>query len=372
MTTRRRAFLAAAALAAFALAELASGQGGGQPDTAFYRDRKKDGQVATARGDLKESAAGIQVVVNGKVTLTLSPADVMRVEYSKLTGVSDNDRLRLANLEGKDVRTAKDAVATRSAYTDLIKSAGADPKTRKFLDFREAIWAARTADMSLKPEEFAAEAKPAIDKLVNFSRGNPKTWEAWPTGTTAARLQAETDKPNDAASTLSHLAKTPDLPAELRYEAQLAELDVMFRANRLAAESIAGELAADKGFPASGPAREKLAIYQAILKAPAPKEGSKPAEVRAAEEVIAKSADPSVKAVGHNVLGEYYLANNRPREAMWEYLWVATVHNQDKEEVVKAIRRLIEVGPKAGQPDVADKFRERLPAAKAALYTRES
>jgi hypothetical protein len=370
MTTRRVRLAVLFGLAALAVPEFATGQGGGAIDTVYFRDRKKDYQVTTARGEVKESAAGVQVVSGGKVTHTLSPADVVRVEYGKLAGMSDTARLQAVGFEGKEVRDVKDAVAARNFYTDALKAAGADAKSRKFLEFREAIWAARVADAKAGAD-FEAEAKGAIDKLGTVARAYPKSWEVWPAARAAARLQAETGKPNDAATTLAALGKNPDLPADLRYEARLAELEVLLRSNRLAADSLAAELAKDKSFPATGPLRELLTVYQALLKAPPPKGGTKPAEVKAVEDVIAKATDPGVRAAAHNALGEFYLAHNRPRDAMWEFLWVDTVYNQDKEEVVKAVLRLIEVCPKAGQPDVAEKYKERLPQKKAALYTRD-
>jgi len=367
MTIRRRVRLAALfGLAALALPEFAAGQAGGPPDTVYYRDRKKDNQVVTVRGEAKESAKGVEVVVNGKVAVTVSPADMVRVDYGRLPGLADQDRLGAMTLENRDARDAKDLAAARSTYGDLLKAAGgADPKTRKFLEFREAVWAARAADAKTGTD-FRAEAKGAIDKLTAFVRAYPKSWEVWPAATTAARLQDETDKPNDAAATWAGLARNQDLPAELRYQARLGELETLLRSNRLNAQSVADELAKDRNFPASGSLREKLTVFQAVLKAPPPKEGAKVPEVKAVEDVIAKTTDPGVRAAAHNALGEYYLANNHPREAMWEFLWVETVYNQDRDEVVKAVERLAKVFEQLGDKDRAEQYREKLPRVKSA------
>ena len=54
MTSRRVRLAALFGLAALALSEFAAGQPGGPPDTVYYRDRKKDGAVSAARGELKE------------------------------------------------------------------------------------------------------------------------------------------------------------------------------------------------------------------------------------------------------------------------------------------------------------------------------
>lgn len=364
MITRRRVLLASLfAVAVVSLPDWAVGRQGSSPDTVHFRDRKNDYQVTTVRGEIRESPKGIEVLSAGKVTATISPEDIVRVEYSRLPGLSDTDRLKSNSLENKDARDAKDILATRTAYSDMIKSGGSDPKTRRFLDFREAMWAARVADSKMGPD-FETEAKAAIDKLTLIARTANKSWEVWPASLTAARLQAEIGKHNDAASTLANLARTPDLPTPLKYQARLAELDVLLRSNRLAAEPVASELTADKAFPATGPLKEKLTIYQNILKAPPPKEGAKAPEIVAIEQIVAKTTDFSVRATAHNALGEYYLSNDRPRDAMWEFLWVETVFNQDREQVIKAVSRLGEVFDKLGDKDRAEAYAQKLPVVK--------
>jgi tetratricopeptide (TPR) repeat protein len=362
MTTRRRFRLAIAfGLAALAVPPFAAGQGSAGPDTVFYRDRKKDNQPTTARGEVKESAAGVQVLSGGKVTHTLSPADVIRIDYAKLEGVPEADRLRLSSLENKDMREAKDVAAARSAYTDLLKTSPKDARTRRVLEFREAMWAARTADTQTGAD-FEPEAAAAIQKLTTFIRSYPDGWEIWPAARTAARLQAELGRINEAAATLANLGRIADLPSDLRYEARLEELELRLRSNRAAAESLAAELAGDKNFPTSGPLREKLAVYQAVLKA-----ASAPELAKTVGDLIAKASDPQVRAAAHLALGEHYLAKDRPRDAMWEFLWVETVYNQDRDDVIKAVVRLADVFQRLGDTDRAEEYRGKLPQVKGAL-----
>jgi hypothetical protein len=72
-----------------------------------------------------------------------------------------------------------------------------------------------------------------------------------------------------------------------------------------------------------------------------------------------------VRGAARNALGEYYLMHDRPRDAMWEFLWVETVWNQDRDETVKAVRRLTEVFDKLGDKERSDAYREKLPRVKA-------
>ena len=45
---------------------------------------------------------------------------------------------------------------------------------------------------------------------------------------------------------------------------------------------------------------------------------------------------------------------------MWEFLNVEVVYNQDKDEVTKAMRRLVEIFDAVGDKDRADQYREKL------------
>ncbi len=55
---------------------------------------------------------------------------------------------------------------------------------------------------------------------------------------------------------------------------------------------------------------------------------------------------------------------NLPRDARWQFLWVEAVYNQDHEEVVKALARLVEVFEKLGDKEHASQYREKLLKAK--------
>ena len=56
-----------------------------------------------------------------------------------------------------------------------------------------------------------------------------------------------------------------------------------------------------------------------------------------------------------------------PREAMWAYLWVEVVYNQDKEEVAKALARLAEVFKQLGDEDRERAYHDRMRRNRALL-----
>lgn len=362
MLVRRFAFLLLLAGFAAMLAPSAVGQGAGATDRIRFRNPKKDYAEEVVLGIAAESAGGIKVTLNNKSTVEIAAPNVVSVEYGSLPGL-DKVKLDLAAAENSGVATK-----ARDLYAAEVKKNPADPKTKKFLEYREAFWTARLADAK-SGKEFEAAAPAAIAKLTGFAQEYAKknAWEVWQTARTAARMNAELGKFSDAATVYSQLAKVENLPADLKWEARLAEVEMLVRGgNALTSAPLVAELGKAAGFPKSGPVAEKLAIYAAATKALAEKKSkTKPAaEVKAIEDAIAKTSDTSVRAVGHNMLGELYLQIDLPREAMWELLRVEVVDNLDREEVIKAVWRLAECFQKQGDENRARSYREKLPSVK--------
>ena len=73
------------------------------------------------------------------------------------------------------------------------------------------------------------------------------------------------------------------------------------------------------------------------------------------------------RGAGYSALGEVYVRHGLWREAMWAYLWVDVVYNQDRDEQVKAVSRLVQIfgvlkeKSGDGEKDRAETFRDRLP-----------
>jgi hypothetical protein len=163
-----------------------------------------------------------------------------------------------------------------------------------------------------------------------------------------------------AAVLLGELAGVPDLPRDLKYDARLAEAAALIRAGQAAkAEGELSQLAADKDLPV-GPLKDRATVLQAAARAQGKRTADEAAKLRSAVDAV---KDPSAKAVGYNFLGDAYLALGNPREAMWSYLWVDAVFNQDVDERVLAVGKLPEVFERLGgaEKDKAAQFRERLP-----------
>ena len=353
------------------------------PDRVFYRDR--EGKVNNVDGETKESAASVQVIgPDKKVKNTISAADLVRIDYGTIPGVDRTGQQAAITFEGTG-----DAVKAVGEYRKLIAVPGAtgNPKSKRYLEFRELIWSSKIADAKTG-DDFKHEGKKVADRLAQFSKANIASWEAWTTARLAARYYCELEEISASADTISILSRNAALTPELRHEAKLIEAGYLIRANKgLDAESLLKDLAADKDFPATGPLRERWTIFEEILKAPVPpperKQTDSPlpaeeidartAKVKLAaakvETLIAKSKDLAARGAGYSALGELFVRHGLWRDAMWAFLWVDVVYNQDRDEQIKAVHRLVQIftvlkeKEKVGDADKdrADLYRERLP-----------
>ena len=335
-------------------------------DRVFYRE-KKDGTIKQVVGELKPAPTGYQVISadDKKVKATVSPADIIRVVPGDIPGFDT-----AAINEPVKAEDAKQWDKARLAHQEMLKKSGmASEKVRKYLEFRVAIAAARSADDAADENAGQAKAAEAVKFLDGFLTAYKTGWEVWPAVQACARLQValvEQTKAEDkvserrmfaeAARTWGRASRAADLPPDMRLDATLQEIDNKIRARQFAdARGLIDEAA--KTAPA-GPIKDRLAIYQLTLKFA---DTVNPADGAALIEAeIAKTKDPSVRATGYGMLGELYLAADKPRDAMWAFLWVEVVYNQDKDEVIKALVRLADVFRLQGDDDRAKSYRDKL------------
>jgi hypothetical protein len=316
---------------------------------------KKDGSTKTYDGVLKLGPAGLQVTTEkgDKVIASFSPADVVKVTPGDLPGV---DRpTMLGYIASEEKKTKAEYEKARLGYADLLKKA-TDPRAKRHLEYRVALTAARVADETGDDEGWATLADAAAKGWANFLTDHQTGWEIWPAARAAARLAAETGKYDEAARMWGRMAKNKELPADLKLEAGIQEVDALLRSRAYAnAEVSARELA--KAAPA-GAAKDRLEIYEKAANASAG--GDFAGAAKFIEEKLAGTKDPAVRATGHGALGEVYLAAKRPRDAMWAFLWVETVYNADRDEVFKALCRLVDAFKEQADEDRARGYRDKV------------
>lgn len=333
------------------------------PDKISVRD-KKDGSIKNYEGTLVFAPAGLQIVGPDKKTLAVvSPSDVVKVVPGEMAGVDRGEVLRLVGLEDK--KTKADYAAARLGYVDLKKKAGAAPAgSKKYLDFKLSLMASRIADETAYDEDWSKLGAEAADNWTGFVNDYKTGYEAWYATRAAARIYAEMNKFNDVARTWKQMTKKDSgLPADLLLEAQMQEIDAQIRTRTGAAAAQVAAADLLKTAPA-GAAKEKLTVYEAAAKAIAG--GDSLAGVKPIEAVIAATKDPAVRAVAFSMLGEIYLtaAPPKPRDAMWAFLWVETVYSADKDEVFKAMCRLVEVFKSQQDDDRVRLYHDKLRRAR--------
>src|SRR5437763_16249721 len=124
------------------------------------------------------------------------------------------------------------------------------------------------------------------------------------------------------------------------------------------AEARVGRLPAR--LPAGPPGKARLEVIQTGCQALL--DPGKLPEVAAKLQAITedKGREPYLKALAYNVLGDCYQAAGQKREALWSYLWVDVVYNQDKQEHVKALDRLVRLFTELKDDARAKYYEDRL------------
>lgn len=313
-------------------------------DKLSYLD-PKTGRVVNVEGSLRESASGVVVTINGKERSRHPANEIVRIEYGDLTGLSPDDRAALFALENE-----RDAEKQARGFAGLTKKA-TNERVKRGFEWREIQALAKAAD-SRDEAGFKSAAQSLAPRAVSFSKVMAKSWETVPAAKLAARLYGDLDEADRAAEVLTYASKTAELSPEQRAELKLAAADALLRGKSPAAgEAAVAALLKDKDVPATGPLRERLTMTDLRIR---------PDGLAKLPGAIDAARDPGARAAGFNARGELFLAAKKPREAMWEFLNVEVVYNQDVEETAKAVRRLIQLFEQFGERDRADQYREKL------------
>jgi len=334
----------------FALAVLICGVAG--QTLVFGQDRverrdKKTGTASVTGKIQDENAGGIRVKGQLGKEEAIPSSDVVRVNYGDMPSQAAIELGKLAPAE--DARDYPALLKGYEAVQALPAVKSAPPNVRRYIDYRVASLRGFTADGD-------EQVKAAEKALADFVAANPDSWEYPHAARQLGRLQADTGAYPAATKTFEALEKAPNVPAEFKTEATAALIDIAFQsedydAGRKRVEAVA------KNPNAPAALKARIDLYQLGLEGA---KGDLAATVKKIEEAIAKATDPSLKALGYNVLGDVYYAQKKPREAMWSYLWVDVVYNQDRGEHLKAMTRLIKIFKEANDTEKVQLFTEKL------------
>jgi hypothetical protein len=302
-------------------------------DAVTIRDHK-DNSVKTHNGTLKVSAAGFQVVAtDGKIVATINPDDITKFAVGELQGV-ERSFIQAANAK----EDKKEWEPARANYVELLKKTGLPERSKRYLEFKKVQLTHRMVDELDAEKGWAEKADDCIKDWNSFlvAEDTKAGWEQWPAVRGSTRLQIERRKFDDAARNWERVSNNPNMPPDARLEASLQAIDLQIRGG---AYSAAGTTANELLKTAVGPKKDRLTIY--ALAAKAGGDGKPLDGIDKIKAEMDKTKDPSVHATGFSMMGELYLAGKKQRDAMWMFLWVETVLNQDKDEALTPMTRLL-------------------------------
>lgn len=311
--------------------------------------RDKKGAITSVTGKiLEENAGGVKIKPQGLgKEETIPSSEIVRMSYADFPTKASIDIGKLATAEqARDFPTLLKGYESVQALPEL-KSSG--PAARRYIDFRVVSLRAAVA-------EGDEQLKSAVKGLSDFINANADSWEYPHAARQLARLQADTGDYAGATKTYDALEKAGNVPGEFKQEATAAMIDIAFQADDEAAGQKRIEaIMKDANAPAALKARAEM--YQRGIDAG---KEDLTAAVKKIEEAINKATDPSLKALGYNVLGDVYRKKKQPRDAMWSYLWVDQIYNQDRGEHLKAMTRLIKIFDEESDKEKSTLYKEKL------------
>ena len=301
------------------------------PDKVERRDKK--GTTTTINGRIvEETPAGIKIRPEGKAKDVEVPSnEIQRILYGDYNNT-------LAKAVGATVQNDRDHnyPALVRQYEDIVampdyKLPTVGATAKRYIEFRLVQARAGSAETD-------EQVKAAIKGLADFVAANASSWQYPHALRQLGRLQADVGDLAAATKTYDTLEKAA-VPAEFKLEATAALIDVAFQGDQKAeVKTRLDKILGDANAPTA--LKDRATLYQIALGGA---EADVTATVKKIEESIAKTQDPALRALGYNVLGDLYTAKGQKRDAMWSYLWVDQVYNQDRGEHVKAMSRLIKI-----------------------------
>jgi predicted negative regulator of RcsB-dependent stress response len=307
-----------------------------QPTIRYYdRAKKKEDKVTAAI--TQETPTKIVYKTSGNKTYEIPATDILDIVYDVRAGSRPDYRKALSNDEdvdkpGTEEQHAKAFKAALDGYKEIAPEFNPkeNPTGYRHLQFRLARLLAR------RSEEDPTQLEPAIKALNAFLKDHSDGWQIGLAGQLLGKLQESNGDFAGAQKTYETMAKNTDLPKEMRLDFEMLEVRGLLRTSKHAqAEEKLKKMAV--GLGPNDPNTVKLQVYQVECQVVAKKYEGAEAKLKA---VLASDADPMIKALAANTLGDYYRETGKPEDAFWQYLWVDIVYNQDKHEQARALYHL--------------------------------
>lgn len=310
-------------------------------------ERRQSDKINSVSGKIvDESVAGVKIKAGMKESM-IPASEIHRVFYDDMPIASKQGYINLWNLED----TEKDLAKVFKAYQDFHpKAATAPAPVKRNIEYRLAALQAATAET----DEQKKEARRVLQQFIST---HGTSWQFSLASRALARLQVDLAEWDGAQKTLEGIIRSNQVPVEFRQDADLMLVDVLFQSNKI--EEVKSKVSAALNDPkTSEPQKVRFGIYQAAIEAKAP-DAKIEAVIKSLEAIVGKTTDNTVKALAYNVMGDCYSDKGMKRHAMWSYLWVDVVYNQDRGEHLKAMNGLLKI------------FKEEKDTEKIQIYTEK-
>jgi hypothetical protein len=327
----------------------------GKPDLVFFLDRakKKDDQS----GKITDESPA-KITMEGKITIPAGDIEDIsylgrlqvlaagREKYGKALKAEYEDIDKAAT--GAAKKTAIQAAIT--AYQATLPELKAQPFAERHIEYKIATLTARLANEDPK------ERKAAIDLLVKFKKAHSDGWQISRAVQRLADLQIANEDFDGATTTLKVMEKMTGLPDDLKAQIPGRLVDVLLGAkkNKEASAQIDKLLA---GMKPDSPEAFALKLKKSQVDGSVP--GQLDKTVKQIDDLIKASKDRKQLAVCYNTKGQILLANNRAKEALYEFLYVDLIYNDDAVEQGKACLELAKLFDKIKQPARAKEYAEK-------------
>jgi hypothetical protein len=338
-----------AALLVLGTASLASAD-----DTVLFRDRTaKPEKIGTLVGKITtETINGVKLKPTVGAERDIAAADIVDIVYEvpgavKLTlgGAIKLEQQRGSGDAGR--KALQDAVNDYQAVLKGLNEKFANAARHiqfKILNIQAILTTDKLQQLQL------------ADEFDKFRKANANAWQLLPAVRQQAQLLIACDKFDDAARIYDETAKNPNLSKERLQEVELLAVDALMRAEKYT-EAEKRIDTAGRTLPPDHPQAVRLKIYQVGCQA-------KKADMAKVEpmlrDIVEKNADPNLRALAYNTLGDCFFATGQKKDAQWAYLMVDVVYFQDRGEHLKALERLVKVFKDLNDEEYAKKYEEKL------------
>ena len=328
-------------------------------DTIRFLDRETMKEAAPVSGRIVQESPGHVVCRSaGHGTTEIAALDIIDVIYEMPASVKLTYRSalaserKLADLSGKEEDRKKAFHEALVSYQEVLSRLAGEKS--KFAERHVQFKIARLE--AWEAEEDSGRREPAIAALMKFMKDDADGWQISHGAELLAQLQMDKGDLEAARKTYETLATAPYIPKQIQRACEFRIVEMLIRAKKLPeAEARLEDVL--KSVPPNDPQAERASVYRAECQGAS---GKLPEAVAQLEGIIAKTNAKDLKALAYNALGDCYRSNNRPKEALWPYLWVDVIYHQDRQEHIKAMAELAKLFEEQGDTARAKEYRDRL------------